>query len=248
MTPIGHFMSAAAVAGTVDLTTERETLWCFAYYAIFLAVFAVLAQLFLPGPWAMHLHDDFGNAGLLFFLAIWLRKTPRQKYFLCLLLGGQVLSAYTHIFDVLALKIIGAVPEGMWRPHTILHTPLAAIVISLAAAAILRPLLRGTAFRGVFFFLLLGYAMHIVMDTWTYAFPVYPLWPLSSMHASLAGFFQPPDAVSAWLGHPLYVFSRPDAANIDGFIVYSSEVVVNALLAALFFAKGLSSRLLRGSA
>lgn len=247
MTPIGHFISASAVAGTVDLTTERETIWCLAYYGLFLAAFAILARLFSPGPWAMHLHDAFGNAALIFFLIAWCRKGRRQQYFLCLLIGGQVLSAYTHAFDALALTLTGAVPEGMWRPHNVLHTPFAAAVVSLAGAGLIRFFLRETTFRGAFFFLALGYALHIAMDTLTYAYPIYPLWPISSFHGSLAGLFQQPDCASAWLGRPLYVFSKPDAANVDGFIVYASEVAVNGLLAALFFSRRLCARLLAGA-
>lgn len=237
-------MSASAVAGTVELTTERETAWCFGWYAFFLATFAVLARFFVPGIWAMHLHDSFGNAALLFFLLSWSRKDRRRQLFVCLLLGGQVLAAYTHIFDVIVLNLAGAIPEGMWRPHNILHTPLAAIVVSLVATPLVRLVLRAVAFREAFFFLLVGYAMHIVMDAITYAYPVYLLWPASPWSASLVSVFQQPDAVSRWLGNPLYVFAEPGVENIDGYIVYRSEVAVNLLLAALVAVKAIARRIL----
>ena len=238
-------MCASAVAGTVDLTTERETAWCFAWYGLFLAAFAALSSLFAPGPWAMHLHDWFGNAGLIFFIIFWSRKDKRRAFFVCLLVGGQVLSAYTHTFDLLALKLLGYVPEGFLRPHNILHTPAAAVLVSLAAAPLARFLMKGVRIREAFFFFLLGYSLHVVMDSITYDYPVFILWPFHQYSASLISVFQQPDAVSSWLGSPLYVFSMPDEKNTDGFIVYRSEVAINLLLAALFGVKALTGRLLR---
>ena len=226
----------------------------------------------------MYLHDWFGNAALLFFLIFWIRKDERRQYFVCLLIGSQILSAYTHAFDVLWLKLTGAIPEGMWRPHNILHTPLAAVVISLIATpltgwimrllqksspdVIATPSLsRGKQSHGIaaaplgprndfckmgkiFFFLTLGYFLHIFADTITYNFQIYPVWPLSDYHFSLVSFFQQPDAVSSWLGNPLYVFSAPNLKNIDGFIVYRAEVLVNLLLMMLYFMKIISGKIL----
>jgi hypothetical protein len=247
MTPIGHFACTAAVAGNIDLLSERETVGCLAFYVLFLAVFAALAQFLAPGTWAMQLHDQFGNAALVALLILWWRGEERQRLFLCLLIGAQVLSAYTHVFDRVVLAWWGAVPEGMWRPHTILHPPLAAFAISLAAAPLLNWLLGLRGVWRTFFFLVVGYLLHIFADTITYHFQVYPFWPVSSLHGSLAASFMAPDSVSRWLGNPLYVFSAPSAANIDGFVVYRAEPVIIGLLAALFLAKMISKRLVRKS-
>ena len=103
-------------------------------------------------------------------------------------------------------------------------------------------------YKQLYFFLSLGYWLHIFADTITYNYQIYPLWPFSSFHFALIDFFQRPDAVSRWLGNPLYVFSKPSQENIDGFIVYRSEVLINILLAALFYIKCISRRLLRQNA
>ncbi|MFH0800451.1 MAG: hypothetical protein V2A66_09775 [Pseudomonadota bacterium] len=245
MTPIGHFACASAVAGTVDLTTGRETALCLSYYLLFLLVFSALTIFLPPGAWAMHLHDTFGNAALLFFLIFWNRKEDRKSYFVCLLIGGQILSAYTHVFDSILLNITGSIPEGMWRPHNIFHTPFAAVAIPLIVLPLVRLAMGRISFKGAFFYLSLGYFLHIVADTLTYNYQIYPFWPASSFHFSLASFFQQPDASGRFLGSPLYVFSEPNAANIDGFIVYRAELAVNLLLAALFFVKGASVRILK---
>jgi hypothetical protein len=244
MTPIGHFACAAAVAGNIDLLAERETIWGLSYYVLFLVVFAALAFFLTPGAWGMQLHDQFGNAALFFCLILWWRGSERQRLFLCVLLGGQVLAAYTHVFDRLALALTGGVPEGMWRPHVILHTPLAALVISLIAAPIVKWLLRLPGVWKTFLYLLIGYGLHIFADTITYRFPIYVLWPFSDFHGSLAALFSPPDAVSRWLGNPLSLFSPPSAENSDGFIVYWAEPLVIGLLAVLFFLRSVSRRLL----
>lgn len=237
MTPIGHFMCQAAVAGNVDLTTERETSLCFAYYLLFLVTFWITAHFFAPGTWAMYLHDQFGNAALLFFILYWGRKDVRRQSFVCLLIGGQILSAYTHMFDVITLKAIGYIPEGMWRPHNILHTLLAALVVPLIAAPIVSWLMKRISIWRAYFFLSLGYFLHIFCDTITYSYPIYLFWPLSSFNVALVGFFQRPDCISRYLGHPLYIFQEATKENIDGFIVYSSEVLINLLLMALFTIK-----------
>ncbi len=90
-----------------------------------------------------------------------------------------------------------------------------------------------------------GYVLHILMDTMTYQYGIYVLWPLSDIRWSLIAVFQQPDAVSRWLGNPLYMFEPPSAHNIDGFIVYMSEVALNVLLALLVAFKYASRRLLR---
>lgn len=243
MTPIGHFISCAAVGSVADLTSERETAWCAAYYVLFLAVFGVCAHLMAPGMWAMYLHDWFGNAALIFFLVAWGRAAPRQQAFVCLLIGAQILAAYTHLFDTIALKTMGMVPEGMWRPHNILHAPLAAVVVSFIATPLVRLLTKGLSFTRVFFFCAVGYVLHILMDTMTYQYGLYVLWPVSDMRWSLISVFQQPDAVSRWLGNPLYMFEPPSVHNIDGFIVYMSEVALNVLLALLVVFKYASRRL-----
>ena len=244
MTPVGHFMCEAALAGNIDLTTERETLFCFAYYAFFLIVFSITASILPPGTWAMYLHDWFGNAALIFFILYWGRKDARRQSFVCLLIGGQILSAYTHMFDVIALRLTGSIPEGMWRPHNILHTPLAALVVPLVAAPVVKLFMRGIGFGRVYFFLLLGYLLHVFADTITYGYGIYILWPLSSFKVSLAWFFQRPGAGSSFLGNPLYIFQPPTVENVDGFIVYKAEVAVNMLLAALFAVKCAARRLM----
>jgi hypothetical protein len=237
-------MCASAVAGNVDLTTERETAYCFGYYALFLITFWITSSLIEPGTWAMYLHDWFGNAALIFFILLWGRGDERRQAFVCLLIGGQVLSAYTHMFDVIALRLTGAIPEGMWRPHNILHTPVAALVVPLIALPIVRLLMGRIRWLTAYFFLSLGYFLHIFADTITYGYSIYLLWPLGSFKASLVGLFQRPDAVSSFLGNPLYIFQEATKENIDGFIVYRAEVAVNMLLAALFAVKLVARRLL----
>ncbi len=242
MTPIGHFMCQAAVAGNIDLTTEKETYLCFAYYTFFLIIFWILSHLFAPGTWAMYLHDQFGNVALIFFLLYWGRKDERRQSFVCVMIGGQILAAYTHMFDVIVLKILGEIPTGMWRPHNVLHTPIAALVTPLIALPLVRFLMKGPSIKRAYFFLALGYFLHIFADTITYDYGIYLLWPMSSFNISLAGLFQRPDCISRFLGSPLYIFQQPTEKNIDGFIVYNAEVAVNLLLIALFMVKGASRR------
>jgi len=238
-------MCGAAVAGNVDLTTERETAYCFGYYALFLITFWITSSLIEPGTWAMYMHDWFGNAALIFFLIYWGGKDARRQSFVCLLIGGQVLSAYTHMFDVIALGLTGSIPEGMWRPHNILHTPLAAFVVPLVALPLVRLVFRRVGWLSAYLFLSLGYFLHIFADTITYGYSIYLLWPLVSFKASLVELFQRPDATISLLGNPLYIFQEATKENIDGFIVYKAEVAVNALLAALFAVKVVARRFLR---
>ena len=244
MTPIGHFICSSTVAGNIDLLDKKETAFCFLYYILFLAVFYILTFFFQPGPWAMHLHDWAGNAALLFFLIFWTRKGLREQYFVCILIGAMILSSYTHAADALYLKIAGSIPEGMWRPHNILHTPLAALVIPAVFTPLVGLIMKNKYWLKIFFYLSAGYFLHIVCDTITYSYQIYPLWPVSGYHFSLVSFFQQPDAVSLWLGNPLYVFSAPDVKNIDGFIVYKAEILINLLLMVLFLIKCVSHRLL----
>ena len=247
MTPVGHFMCASAVAGNIGLITERETWYCFAYYAFFLVVFLILALILVPGKWGMYTHDWFGNVALIFFLFYWGRAADKRKRcFVCLLIGTQILSGYTHTFDMLALKVLGQIPSGMWRPHNILHTPLAAIVVPLIALPLVSFLMKRLDYKKAFFYLSIGYFLHIFADTITYNYQIYPLWPVSSFHVALVDFIQRPDVVSSqFLGAPLYIFEGATKENVDGFIVYKAELLVNLLLVALFLIKVLSRRLLR---
>ena len=247
MTPVGHFMCASAVAGNVGLTSEKETWCCFAYYVLFLVVFLILSLILVPGKWGMYIHDWFGNVALIFFLFFWGRAADeRKRCFVSLLIGTQILSGFTHIFDVLAFKSLGYVPTGMWRPHNILHTPLAAIVIPLMALPLVSYLMKGLSYKKAYFYLSLGYFLHIFADTITYNYQIYPLWPLSSFHVALVDFFQRPDVVSSqFLGAPLYIFEGSTKMNVDGFIVYKSEVLINFLLIALFSIRVFSRRLFR---
>ncbi|MBT3182214.1 MAG: hypothetical protein HN337_06895 [Deltaproteobacteria bacterium] len=238
MTPIGHFMCASAVAGNIDLTTEKETNLCFAYYGLFLLTFWILSLIFAPGKWAMYVHDQFGNAALVFFLIYWGGKDARRQAFVCLLIGGQVLSAYTHIFDVTVLKLTGEIPLGMWRPHNILHTPMAAFLVPLIFLTPIKMLLRRVSWRAAYFMLCLGYFLHIFADTVTYSYQIYPLWPFNSFHFAVIDYFQRSDAIiGTFLGNPLYIFEKSTKENIDGFIVYKAEVLINVLLAVLFYIK-----------
>lgn len=245
MTPIGHFISSSAVAGNADLLGKKETLYSFLYYLLFLIVFYVLTFFFQPGPWAMHLHDWAGNAALIFFIIFWTRKGEREQYFVCILIGSMILSSYTHAADVLYLTATGAIPEGMWRPHNILHTPLAALVIPALFTPLVALIMKNKGWLKIFFYLCAGYFLHIICDTITYDYRIYPFWPAGDYSFSLVSFFQQPDAVSRWLGSPLYVFSAPDVKNIDGFIVYRAEILINALLMALFALKSISNRVLK---
>jgi hypothetical protein len=238
-------MCASAVAGSVDLLDEKETNLCFAYYGIFLIVFAMLTQFYAPGKWAMYVHDQAGNAALLFFLLYWGLKDGRRQLFVCLLIGGQVLSAYTHMFDVIFLHIAGYVPEGMWRPHNIMHTPLAGFLIPLAVLPLARLVFRRAGILGCYFMMTLGYFLHIFADTVTYDYQVYVFWPFSGWSFTLISVFQRPDIISsAFLGNPLYIFEKSTAENVDGFIVYRAEVAVNIFLAALFYVKAIVKRVL----
>jgi hypothetical protein len=243
MTPIGHFMCASAIAGDIDLLREKETNVCFAYYAAFLAAFWFLTRFLSPGVWAMYLHDWFGNAALIYFLVFWSRKDRRRAFFVALLIGGQVLAAYSHAFDFLALKIAGYIPEGMWRPHNIIHTPLMAFLLPLLVLPIMRVLLGPIGLKKIYFFTVLGYVLHIICDTITYDYKIYPVFPFSGFNFSIVEFFQKPDVQSAWLGNPLYVFEKGNAANVDGFIVYKSELAINLLLMLIFYAKSIYRRL-----
>lgn len=244
MTPIGHFICSSAVAGNIDLLEKKEVGFCFLYYLLFFAVFWASVYFLSPGHWVMQLHDQFGNLALLFFLIFWLRKDEKRQYFVCVLIGSQILAAYTHVFDGLALKLLGEIPDGMWRPHNILHTPLAGLVISLVVLPLLAKIMRNRSYRKIYFYLVLGYFLHIFTDTITYNYQIYPFWPLSGLHFSLISFFQAPDAVSRFLGNPLYIFSPPSVENIDGFIVYRAEVLINILLGLLYVIKLTSARIL----
>ncbi len=244
MTPIGHFMCAAAVAGCSDVTSKRETSYSFLYYAIFLALFGIFAAVLSPGKWAMYFHDWAGNIALLYFFFAWRKDGGKKGAFVLLLIGGQVLSAYTHAFDSIFLWRDGFVPEGFYRPHNILHTPLAIVVVPLIALIPVRLIVKNVSLRLAYFSMVLGYLMHVVADSVTYDYPLYLLWPVNDFSASLVSLFRGPDSVSAWLGNPLYLFETGSAANTDGYIVYKAELFVNAALAFLFGVKCAYARLL----
>ena len=94
--------------------------------------------------------------------------------------------------------------------------------------------------------LCLGYFLHIFADTATYNYQIYPLWPLSSYSFAVVDFFQRSDAViGSFLGNPLYIFEKSTKENIDGFIVYKAEVLINLLLAALFYIRCIWRRLVK---
>ena len=60
------------------------------------------------------------------------------------------------------------------------------------------------------------------------------MWPFSDYHTTFITAFQQPDAVSSWLGNPYFVASPPVRNNPQGYIMYTSEVLIDLLLGVFY--------------
>lgn len=234
MTPIGHFASCAVATGLLRLTTTRETLLLLGYYVLFLVAFAVTTSFVAPGHWAMHFYDWFSNVAGLVLLVLWLRAEPRRQLALAIFIGALLLAAFTHVFDRLFLLFAPALPQGRWRPHLFMHTPVFAVAYCALWTPLVALAMRTRVSWGLWLALVFGYVLHIFGDAITYDFPIYWLWPVHDVHSSLAVFFQPPGVRTAWLGNPAYVVAPPSVLNPEGWVVYKAEFLVNALLVAAY--------------
>ncbi len=112
MTPIGHFMCASAVAGNAGLLEEKETNLCFAYYGFFFLRSRFSPKFCIQADGLCIFMTSSATPLLFFFLFFWGGKDRRRQLFVCLLIGGQILSAYTHMFDVIYLKFAGYIRKG----------------------------------------------------------------------------------------------------------------------------------------
>ena len=129
MTPIGHFTSSAVVAGSAGLLKPREVFLSLAYYVFFLIVFAILTANIAPGMWGMQVYDTFSDVPFYLLVLIWMRARPRRQLALALGIGNLILPAYSHLFDKMFLFFMDRLPEGMYRPHNILHSPMAGLIL-----------------------------------------------------------------------------------------------------------------------
>jgi hypothetical protein len=234
VTPIGHFTSSAVTAGTAGFLKPKEVFIVGAYYVLFLIVFHFLAVTYGPGMWGMDVYNTASDIPFYGLLIFWFRRGTRgRKLALCVGIGALVLSAYSHLFDKITLHFLPDLPEGMWRPHNVFHTPFAAIALSALAAPLLAWGMKLPDRRTIFGALALGYLLHIFVDTTTYNYPIYWLWPFSDLNTDFIHYFQAPDVSSKWLGDPFFVASPPVHNNPQGYIMYVSEPLIN--LAMLFF-------------
>jgi hypothetical protein len=235
MTPIGHLTSSAVVAGSAGLLKPREMAWATVWYLVFLVVFSILRFTIAEGEWGMHVYDTFSDAPFYVLLLVWLRKERRKQLTLGIFVGGLILAAYSHLFDKAFLLFMSDLPDGMWRPHNMIHSPFFGIALSALFAPLLARLMKMPDRLPLFCVLLLGYLLHIVMDTITYDYPIYWLWPFSDYHSTFVHAFQAPDATSSWLGNPYFVAVKPLKSNPQGYILYWSELLLNVLLLAFYW-------------
>jgi len=235
VTPIGHFTSSAVVGGSAGFLKPREMLWATLYYVFFLVVFSILRATIAPGDWGMTVYNTFSDVPFYALLIFWLRKERRKQLALAIGIGGLVLSCYSHLFDKAFLLFMPDLPDGMWRPHNMIHTPMFAIALSALVTPLLARLMKMKSWLPLFAALVLGYMLHITMDTITYDYPIYWLWPFSDYHSTFITAFQQPDAVSSWLGNPFFVADMPLKSNPQGYIMYWSEPLLNAVLLAFYW-------------
>lgn len=238
MTPIGHLTSSAVVAGSAGLLKPREMKWATAWYAFWFLAFSIAIRIWGPGMWGMHFYDTFSDVPFYLLLIIWFRsKERRRQLTLGILIGGLVLAAYSHLFDKAYLLFMDKLPEGMFRPHNMIHSPFFGIALSAIFAPLLAKLMKMKRVLPMFTVLVLGYMLHITMDTITYHYPIYWLWPFSDFHYTFITAFTAPDAHSAanWLGDPFFVASPPVRNNPDGYVIYWSEPLINMLLLAFYW-------------
>jgi membrane-bound metal-dependent hydrolase YbcI (DUF457 family) len=236
MTPIGHFTSCAVASGAAGVLKPREVFIVLGYYILFLVVFQLLSGMYGPGMWGMTVYNTASDIPFYLFCLLWLRAEPRKQLTLAIFIGALILPAYSHAFDKLTLLFADALPEGMWRPHNVLHSPFAGLLLSTLATPLLCWLMKrppGTRLA-IFVGLIIGYVLHIVADTITYDYPIYWLWPFSDYHSTMITAFQAPDAVSHWLGNPYFVASPPVENNPQGYVMYQSEILLNLVTGALY--------------
>ncbi len=235
MTPIGHLTSSSVVAGSAGFLKPREMVWATAYYGLFLIVFSILRATIAPGDWGMTVYNTFSDVPFYALLILWARKERRKQLTLGIFIGGLVLAAYSHLFDKAFLLMFPDLPEGMWRPHNIFHTPLFGIALSALVTPLLARIMKMKDRLPLFAALVLGYMLHITVDTITYQYPIYWFWPFSDYHATFITAFQQPDAVSSWLGNPFFIADMPLQSNPQGYILYWSELLLNVILLGFYW-------------
>jgi hypothetical protein len=249
VTPIGHLTSSTVLAGSAGLLKPREVRWATLWYGVFLLVFAILRAYTEPAMWGMTVYNSFSDVPFYLLLIVWFRAERRKQLTLGVFIGALILAAYSHLFDKAFLLFMPQLPEGMWRPHNMIHSPFFALALSAIFTPILGRLMKLPDRLALFAAMLIGYLMHITMDTITYHYPIYWLWPFSDYHSTFVTAFNPPDATSAahWLGNPYYVASPPVHNNPDGYVLYWSEVLINCILLVFYwFVVGLRQLAARG--
>ena len=237
MTVIGHLATAGVVAGTTGLIPTRTTFRLIAYYVLVMAFFVLWIHHADPKQAAALYIDWTGNiAGLYFVWKFW-RGTTGQRFFVAMLVGSQLLGGFSHPFDLLVLKINGAVPVGKWEPQNFWHTPLFALAYCLLASPLVWMALK-IPYRRALGGLVFGYALHISMDTITYNFPIYWLWPFSGWGWAFAQAWIPETTGTATtFGAVLYRFRDTDYNPHWGWVIYQTEPLINVLLSFLFAAQ-----------
>ncbi len=235
MTPIGHLTSSAVIAGSAGLLKPREMRWATLWYVVFLVVFSILRATITWGEWGMHVYDTFSDAPFYILLIVWFRSERRKQLTLGVFVGGLILAAYSHLFDKLFLVFVDTLPDGMWRPHNMIHSPFFGIMLSLLFTPVIGKLMKLPDRLPLFVALVTGYLLHITMDTITYDYPIYWLWPFSDYHSTFITAFQQPDVTSQWLGDPYFVAVMPLKSNPQGYILYWSELLLNCLLLAFYW-------------
>lgn len=249
MTPIGHFTSSGLVAGISCLISPKVTTRIILYYILVMGIFFVWIR-FPHSARAVQLYIDWaGNVASIFILVLFFRGTHEQRLFIGILVGSQLLAGFSHCFDGFVLWLNGSIPNGMWRPHHFWHTPVFAVVYSALVTPLFSVLLRLKPYRDVFAMILIGYLLHILADTITYDFPIYWFWPLTDKGAvSIARAWIPPGDHTGFanaFGNPLYHFGFSPENPYWGWTMYRAELVVNLLLATLFFIQRMIHRQLK---
>ncbi|MGE5185941.1 MAG: metal-dependent hydrolase [Acidobacteriota bacterium] len=235
MTPIGHLTSSAVVAGSAGLLKPRELKWATLWYVVFLVVFSILRATITWGDWGMQVYDTFSDLPFYILLIVWFRSERRKQLTLGIFIGGLILACYSHLFDKAFLLVSDTLPDGMFRPHNMIHSPFFAIALSALATPLIGKLMKLPDRLPLFVALVTGYLLHITMDTITYDYPIYWLWPFSDYHATFITAFQQPDVTSHWLGNPYFIADMPLKSNPQGYILYWSELLLNCLLLGFYW-------------
>jgi hypothetical protein len=236
MTVIGHLATATIVAGSTGLVKPKVTLRTIAYYVAVMAFFIAWIHYRDPKSIAALYIDWTGNLAGILFLALYARKgTVGERFFCAMLIGSQLLAGFSHPFDLLLLKTIGYVPEGIWRPQHFWHTPLFGFTYCLLVSGAVWKLLKMPRYTLALGGLCLGYALHITADTITYEFPIYWFWPFSDWGWAMTDAFVPSfTGVATTFGHVLYKFGDVNYNPHWGWVIYQTEPLINVLLAGLF--------------